>query len=224
MAVEKYQMVTEERTWINHQLFTKCFSLVSPFSLSVSVFSYKTAALVLGHFVLFPHITNYCRQAMKNYPTLSSFSFFYIIKFFGWLESFIEKEVMKFSCFLYLVYIHTKPNQTSCCSWQVYFTPAMKFSKTNCTIFIFFFNSSGFKAKQLLLPRSSLGLHVNSRVKIGQILTSLWVTSQKVLKEIGDFLGNLPTSCFHYWTNNKIIKTGRRFLTVAYCICFFVSH
>lgn len=138
MAVEKYQMVTEERTWINRQLFTKCFSLVSPFSLSVSVFSYKTAALVLGHFVLSPHITNYCRQAMKNYPTLSNFSFFYIIKFFGWLESFIEKEVMKFSCLLYLVYIHTKPNQTSCCSWQVYFTPAMKFSKTNCTIFIFF--------------------------------------------------------------------------------------
>lgn len=73
MAVEKYQMVTEERTWKNCQLFTKCFSLVSPFSLSVSVFSYKTAALELGHFVLSPHITNYCRQAMKNYPTLSKF-------------------------------------------------------------------------------------------------------------------------------------------------------
>lgn len=125
MAVEKYQMVTEEKAWINHQLFTAWFGLLSPLSLSVSVFSYKTTALELAHFVLSLHITNYCHQAMKNYPTLRNFSFFYIITFWGWLESFIEKEV-KFNCFLYLVYIHTKPNQASCCSSQVYFTQATK--------------------------------------------------------------------------------------------------
>lgn len=91
MAVEKHQMVTEEKAWINRQLFAECFGLVSPFSLSVSVFSYKTAALEFGHFVLSLHFTNYCHQATKNYPTLSNLSFFYIITFFGWLESFIEK-------------------------------------------------------------------------------------------------------------------------------------
>lgn len=132
-------MVSEEKAWINHQLCTQWFGLVSPFSLSVSVFSYKTAALQSGHSVLSLHITNYCHQAMKNCPTLRNFSFFYIITFLGWLESFIEKEVTKFNCFLYLVYIHTKPNQALCCSLQVYFTQATKSASPVLLFFIFFF-------------------------------------------------------------------------------------
>lgn len=92
-----------DKSPIAHRVFESCL----PFFTECLCLLLQNCSFRVRTRCTFSHITNCCHQATKSYPTLSNFSFFYITKFFGWLESFIEKEAAKFSCFLYLVYIQT---------------------------------------------------------------------------------------------------------------------